>query len=158
MRLKEAKHRLLENPPPTKSGVLRRLSQLSGGNLPITTRSSQRLLLLKESPRKALSSVSNILLDPDSHQAQQVVRRNKNSVIRNLRSSSDSVLQRQTSSEQNNAFVERKQQTSKAGICKRGSANQLSMASNFSPSKLRHRLFTEVSVNICSQCIKVYML
>ena len=136
-RWQEAKNRLLENPPPTKSGILRRLTAASGGNLP-TPRSSQRLMLLKASPRKALSSVSNILLDPDSHEAQQIVRRNKGTSVTS-RSTSAVVL----SSNQRNTLSDGKQN----GGCKRGGdMHQLRSLPSIivSPSKLRHKLFTEV--------------
>ena len=96
----EAKNRLLENPPPTKSDILRKLSAATAaGNskdeLISQTSSSQRLLLLKASPRKALASVSNILLDPNSYQAHQVIRNSINNAMTSITGtrSSDAVLQ-----------------------------------------------------------------
>ena len=145
-RWKEAKHRLLENPPPSKSGILQKLSAAAsiGNDSNTTTRCSQRLLLLKTSPRKALSSVSNILLDPDSHEAQQIVR--KNHPVGYSRSS-NAILQ--PSTREVNNLVKSSKETVRllgAGTCKRSvehSSNRL-LANDLSPSDIRHQLFTEV--------------
>ena len=110
-----------------------------------TTRSSQRLLLLMASPRKALSSVSNILLDPDSHEAQQVVRRNKTTLAASR--SSGAVLQLSNNQAANNFSTNDKKNINTD--FKRGS-DMHDLRNNpptviVSPSKYRHRLFTEVS-------------
>ena len=139
----EAKNRLLENPPPSKSSILRKLNAVAasgGGNLPLT-RSSQRLLLLKTSPRKVLSSVSNILLDPNSHQAHQIVRRNGASSGHSLAisRSSNAVLQSSKSGHTNSSNDVRQISSS----CKREMVKSQQTV-DASPSKLRHNLFTQV--------------
>ena len=149
-RWKEAKHRLLENPPPTKSGVLQKLSAAASslGNYS-STRSSQRLLLLKDSPRKALSSVSNILLDPGSHEAQQIVRKSNHPVTSR---SSNAILQssaRETNIASNNESAKSNKEMIRilgTGSCKREAKqpNNLLLGSSLSPSDIRHQLFTEV--------------
>ena len=141
-RLIEAKNRLLENPPPTKSDILRKLSAAAGNSkdeLISQTRSSQRLLLLKASPRKALASVSNILLDPNSYQAHQVIRNNINNAMTSLTGtrSSDAVLQ---------------SSSHKAVSCRRGELGATNkfgeepktVCSTTSLNK-RHHLFAQVS-------------
>ena len=122
---------------------MRRLSLASGGNLP-TTRSSQRLLLLAASPRKALCSVSNILLDPDSHEAQRVVRRNKTTLAA---SRSNSAVQQLSKNQAVNNFSKNDEQFINAEF-KHGSdvhrLRNITPAAAVSPSKYRHKLFTEV--------------
>ena len=140
----EAKNRLLENPPPTKSDILRKLSAATAaGNskdeLISQTSSSQRLLLLKASPRKALASVSNILLDPNSYQAHQVIRNSINNAMTSITGtrSSDAVLQ---------------SASHKGVICRRGEVDgknkfgeePKTVCSTTSLNK-RHHLFAQVS-------------
>ena len=105
------------------------------------TRSSQRLLLLKTSPRKVLSSVSNILLDPNSHQAHQIVRRNGASSGHSLAisRSSNAVLQSSKSGHTNSSNDVRQISSS----CKREMVKSQQTV-DASPSKLRHNLFTQV--------------
>ena len=109
-----------------------------------TTRSSQRLLLLAASPRKALCSVTNILLDPDSHEAQRVVRRNKTTLAESR--SSSAMLPLSNNQAANNFRENDKQFIS--GDFKRGSdvhrLRNIPPAVVVSPSKYRHKLFTEV--------------
>ena len=119
-----------------------------GNQSNLTTRSSQRLMLLKESPRKALSSVSNILLDPGSHEAQQIVRKN-NHPVGSSRSSS-AILQPSIREAHGGKVNSSKDAVRILGTCKRGVelSNNHFLRSKLSPSDIRHQLFTEVCKSI----------
>ena len=102
-------------------------------------------MLLKESPRKALSSVSNILLDPGSHEAQQIVRKNNNHPVGSSRSSS-AILQPSIREAHGGKVNSSKDAVRILGTCKRGVelSNNHFLRSKLSPSDIRHQLFTEV--------------
>ena len=93
-----------------------------------------------------MSSVSNILLDPNSHEAHQRVRNSQNQPVGYSRSSS-AILQ-SSNRDSTNDIVKSNKETVRilgAGTCRRGKELTGShLESNRSPSDIRHHLFTEV--------------